>query len=197
MGAPSPWATRLRPVLCGIAGCGSLPPTVLLFARLTGADSLRYGGIGGGTTGKRWPVAVSPQGARVPDKFAAAIVAFEDRRFYRHPGVDPLALARVLRNAVRARRLSGGASTLPMQVVRLSRGNPRRTVGEKCLEIMFTLRLSLHRSKGDILSPLRGPLRGKRGGFGSRGVAVFRPASPNDCPGPRRAPWRFYPIARP
>lgn len=93
-----------------------------------------------------------PPGARVPDKFAAAIVAFEDRRFYRHPGVDPLALARVLRNAVRARRLSGGASTLPMQVVRLSRGNPRRTVGEKCLEIMFTLRLSLHRSKGDILS---------------------------------------------
>lgn len=93
-----------------------------------------------------------PPVPRVPDKYAAALVAFEDRRFYRHPGVDPVGLARVIREAWRSRRFSGGASTITMQVVRLSRGNPPRTVLEKVREILLALRLELHLSKSEILA---------------------------------------------
>ena len=39
----------------------------------------------------QWRFGVAPE---VPEKFAQAILCFEDRRFYWHPGVDPIALAR-------------------------------------------------------------------------------------------------------
>src|SRR5512139_2983185 len=41
----------------------------------------------------------------VPEKFAAAITCYEDRRFYWHPGVDPLALARAAWQNLRQRRV--------------------------------------------------------------------------------------------
>lgn len=93
-----------------------------------------------------------PPGAPVPEKFKRAAVLFEDRRFYRHPGVDPLAVARALRDAVHRRRVTSGASTITMQVIRLARGNPPRTLGEKCWEMFLALGLELLRSKDDILS---------------------------------------------
>ena len=49
---------------------------------------------------------------RVPAKFKTAAIQFEDRRFERHWGVDPFAVARALREAVRRRRVTSGASTL-------------------------------------------------------------------------------------
>ncbi len=93
-----------------------------------------------------------PQVGTVPEKFAAAIVEFEDRRFYHHPGVDPLALARALRLNLRQGRVVSGGSTLSMQVIRLARRNPRRTYGEKALEALLALRLELRYSKEQILA---------------------------------------------
>jgi penicillin-binding protein 1C len=55
----------------------------------------------------------------LPPRVAAATVAVEDRRFNRHPGVDPIAIGRaILQNIQKGRRLSG-ASTLAMQVARM------------------------------------------------------------------------------
>ncbi|MCB0639704.1 MAG: penicillin-binding protein 1C [Lewinella sp.] len=87
----------------------------------------------------------------LPDKFAAAIVAFEDQRFYRHPGVDVLALARALRQNLRAGSVVSGGSTLSMQVIRLARGNPPRTLWQKSIEILLALRLDLTYRKSSIL----------------------------------------------
>ena len=93
-----------------------------------------------------------PSTGKVPEKFRAAVVAYEDKRFFRHPGVDPLALARAMRlNLSRGRVVSGG-STLNMQVIRLSRRNPRRTYFEKLKEIILALRLELGYSKEEILA---------------------------------------------
>lgn len=55
----------------------------------------------------------------LPDRVAAATIAIEDRRFWSHPGVDPLAIGRaVWQNFTHGKRISG-ASTLAMQVVRM------------------------------------------------------------------------------
>ena len=63
----------------------------------------------------------------VPEKFRVAITTYEDKRFYRHFGVDPLALGRAVRQNLAAGRITSGASTLTMQTIRLSRGGkPRR-----------------------------------------------------------------------
>lgn len=79
-----------------------------------------------------------------------AIVAAEDQRFWRHPGVDPLALARaVLQNAMHLRRVSG-ASTISSQVIRLAQ--PRaRTPATKAREFFLATQMERTLSKTAIL----------------------------------------------
>lgn len=89
--------------------------------------------------------------AAVPDRFAAAITCFEDRRFYWHPGIDPIALARAALANLRERRVVSGGSTLTMQVVRLARKGQPRTLAEKAIEAVLALRLTLSLSKRQVL----------------------------------------------
>lgn len=72
-----------------------------------------------------------------------ATLAAEDRRFERHPGVDPLALARAVRNAVHDGRPVGGASTITTQLVRLCRGKPRGFLG-RVQEVGWAFVLEAH-----------------------------------------------------
>jgi len=87
----------------------------------------------------------------VPNKFATALITFEDKRFYQHPGVDPASLFRALRQNIRNRRIVSGGSTISMQVIRMARENPARTVFQKMLEIIQATRLELAHSKEEIL----------------------------------------------
>jgi penicillin-binding protein 1C len=74
----------------------------------------------------------------------------EDRRFYFHPGVDPLAvLGSALRN-LRAGRVVSGASTITMQLARLVRSHPPGFRG-KIAEAWDALRLEAKLSKAEIL----------------------------------------------
>ena len=77
----------------------------------------------------------------LPPRYRTALIAFEDKRFYRHPGVDLLAFARACVQNLKRGRVVSGASTLTMQVIRLSRGNPPRTLTEKGVEALLALRL--------------------------------------------------------
>lgn len=88
----------------------------------------------------------------VPEKFRQCIIHFEDRKFYYHPGIDPFSIVRALGQNFRAHKIVSGASTLSMQVVRLSRSGMKRTVWEKLVEVILTLRLESNKSKGEILS---------------------------------------------
>ncbi|HPQ96517.1 MAG TPA: penicillin-binding protein 1C [Thiolinea sp.] len=92
-----------------------------------------------------------PESEAVPDKFATALIRFEDKRFRRHHGVDGLALLRAGADNLRQGRVVSGASTLSMQVIRLARGNPTRTLTEKGLEILRAWRLETQLDKDAIL----------------------------------------------
>ncbi|MDD5393197.1 MAG: penicillin-binding protein 1C [Thiothrix sp.] len=92
-----------------------------------------------------------PELESVPDKFATALIQFEDKRFQQHSGVDFLALARATYDNLREQRIVSGASTLSMQVIRLSRGNPPRTLTEKGVELLRAWRLESRYSKDEIL----------------------------------------------
>jgi len=93
-----------------------------------------------------------PAADTVPEKFAKAIITFEDKRFRYHPGIDPLAVARALRLNARSGEVRSGASTLTMQTIRLSRGDQPRTLREKVLEALLALRLEAYLSKDEILA---------------------------------------------
>ena len=87
----------------------------------------------------------------VPERFAKALVQFEDRRFRWHPGVDPAALGRALVDNVRSGHVVSGGSTLTMQVIRLSR-QKERTLWQKMIEAVLATRLELRYSKRRILA---------------------------------------------
>src|SRR5690606_25093663 len=93
-----------------------------------------------------------PERDSVPEKFAAAIVAFEDKRFYYHPGVDPISMTRALYQNIREGKVVSGGSTLTMQVIRLSRRSEGRTLLEKFIEVVLATRLELAYSKEEILA---------------------------------------------
>jgi penicillin-binding protein 1C len=111
----------------------------------------------------------------VPERFVQAITCFEDRRFFLHPGVDPLALSRALVQNLRAGRVVSGGSTLTMQVVRLSRRGRPRTYLEKAVEAVLALRLSLSLSKREVLG-----LHAAYAPFGGNTVGLDAAA------------WRYY-----
>jgi penicillin-binding protein 1C len=101
----------------------------------------------------------------IDPRFIERLIAAEDQRFYRHHGVDPLALARALLQALRERRVVSGGSTLTMQTVRLLEPRPRRLPG-KAIEMLRAWQLERRLGKDEILelyltlAPYGGNLQG-------------------------------------
>lgn len=93
-----------------------------------------------------------PEQLAVPEKFKEAIILFEDKRFFSHVGVDPLATARAIQQNVKSGTIVSGGSTLTMQVIRLARKNHSRTYFEKVIEMILATRLEFALSKAEILS---------------------------------------------
>ncbi|KAG1658157.1 Penicillin-binding protein 1C [Nymphon striatum] len=87
---------------------------------------------------------------KIPEKFKTSLITFEDKRFYKHFGIDPLAIGRALKLNFQAGRVVSGGSTISMQVIRLASQNPKRTLIEKSIEAIRALRLETRYSKDQI-----------------------------------------------
>ncbi len=83
--------------------------------------------------------------------FVEAVIVAEDRRFWRHCGVDLLALVRATLTNLRAGRVVSGGSTITQQLVRVLRHSGRRGIATKLGELLGAIRLELHLSKREIL----------------------------------------------
>lgn len=93
-----------------------------------------------------------PETSKVPDRFKECIIQFEDRDFETHCGVSLKATCRaILQNTKKMRVVSGG-STITMQLARLIRGNPPRTLWEKFMEMVYATRLEFKFNKKEILN---------------------------------------------
>ncbi len=104
----------------------------------------------------------------VDPRYLKILMAFEDRRFYRHHGVDAKAVARASLQMLRHGRLVSGASTLTMQVARLVEGKHERTGSGKLRQMARAIQLERALSKDDILriylrlAPFGGNIEGVR-----------------------------------
>lgn len=78
--------------------------------------------------------------SQVDPIYIKMLLAFEDKRFFSHPGVDPLALVRALWQWVSTGRVVSGASTLTMQTARLVEPRQRNLLG-KLIEMARALQL--------------------------------------------------------
>jgi penicillin-binding protein 1C len=92
-----------------------------------------------------------PSSGNVPDKFEKSLLAFEDRYFYFHPGINPVSILRAIKGNIKAGKIISGGSTITMQVARISRGNKTRTYCEKVKEMFSALKLELFHTKKKIL----------------------------------------------
>lgn len=118
------------------------------------------------TADGRWRLPLDPED--VDQRYLAMLMAFEDRRFYHHGGVDPRAIARAAAQFALNGRIISGASTLTMQTARLLDGTHERTGSGKLRQIARALELEGKFSKREILklylrlAPFGGNIEGVR-----------------------------------
>ncbi len=146
----------------------------------------------------------------VDPRYLSMLLAYEDRRFYDHDGVDPLAVVRAGALLARYGKLMSGGSTLTMQVARLIDGRHEKTGFGKLRQMVRAKRLERQLSKKDILklylklAPFGGNIEGVRAASlayfgkepkhlsaGEAALLVALPQSPE-----RRRPDRFADAAR-
>ena len=104
-----------------------------------------------------------------------AIVLYEDKHFYRHPGVNPIAMVRAIRQYASGVAHPVGASTITMQVARLKYDLNSKTIGGKLLQIASAIYIDLFHSKSEILEAYLNlaPYGGNIEGIGAASTIYF------------------------
>jgi penicillin-binding protein 1C len=114
----------------------------------------------------RWRMAIRADD--VDDDYIKMLVAYEDKRFYDHHGIDPRSIARAVLQAVRNGQIVSGGSTLTMQVARLLEDSGTGKMEGKLRQMRLALALERRLSKQEILTlylhlaPFGGNLEGVR-----------------------------------
>ncbi len=116
-----------------------------------------------------------PYNENVPQKFIECITTFEDKRFFYHPGVDPVAFVRAIKKNITGNGNTQGGSTISMQVIRLSEKNSNRNIWNKLKESILAVRMECRYSKKKILA-----LYASNAPFGGNVVGLDAAA------------WRYY-----
>ncbi len=99
-----------------------------------------------------WRYPATPES--VSPLYLQALLNYEDRWFWKHPGVNPIALLRAGRQLASSRHVVSGGSTLTMQVARIldaKTGHSTRTPWGKLRQLLRALQLEVHLSKREIL----------------------------------------------
>jgi penicillin-binding protein 1A len=144
--------------------------------------------------------------ARIPHTMTAAMVAVEDRRFYSHPGVDPIGIARSLAVAERNGHFTQGASTITQQLARNVFLTSNRTFSRKIREVVLSLAIERKFTKDAILELYLNRVYFGGGAYGIDAASrkfFGHPASTLSLPeaaiiaGLVKAPSRYAPSADP
>jgi len=89
---------------------------------------------------------------QLPPHLIDAVLAIEDRRFYQHPGIDPIGLARAMFVNAREQRFAQGGSTITQQLAKNLFLSRERTIKRKIQEAMLAVWLEYELTKDQILS---------------------------------------------
>lgn len=115
----------------------------------------------------RWRLGVRSLGD-VDPRYVDLLLAYEDRRFREHSGVDPRALMRAAWQLIREGRVVSGGSTITMQVARLMEPRTERSLAAKLRQMVRAVQLEQVLNKDEILSlylalaPFGGNIEGVR-----------------------------------
>ena len=138
-----------------------LPSPTLVLVTADGKPFARRGSY------KETPVDVR----ELPPRVTQAFVAIEDKRFYRHAGLDLRGIARALRNNMEAGETEQGGSTITQQLAKNAFLSNERTLRRKAQEAIIALYLEARLSKEEILSRYLSAVYFGDGVFGLRAAA--------------------------
>jgi len=118
----------------------------------------------------RYPVTIED----VSPRYLEALIQYEDRWFWDHPGVNPFSVLRAAWQDLSSGKVVSGGSTLTMQVARLLDPHPR-TFGGKVRQLWRAMQLEWHLSKREILTLYlnRAPFGGTLQGVGAASWAYL------------------------
>jgi penicillin-binding protein 1A len=103
---------------------------------------------------------------KVPKVVRDAVVAVEDRNFYRHSGVDPIGITRALVTDLRHRGVAQGGSTITQQYVKNAYVGTERSAWRKVREAVISVKLERKFSKDEILERYLNTIYFGRGAYG-------------------------------
>jgi penicillin-binding protein 1C len=114
----------------------------------------------------RWRLPARPDG--VDPRYLSLLIAYEDKRFREHAGVDPVALLRAAGQILSHGHIVSGGSTLTMQVARLLEPRAERSLAAKLRQMVRAVEIERHLDKEEVLAlylslaPYGGNLEGIR-----------------------------------
>jgi penicillin-binding protein 1C len=178
-------ASRRFPILCALffttilavnAGGFAVSETMKRLGPVPLGDSLKFSPLVVDRDGRLlrpfttqdgyWRLPARPD--EVDRRFISMLIAYEDKRFYAHHGVDPAAMLRAAWQVLRHGRVVSGGSTITMQVARLLEPRPERSLAAKWAEMIRAVQIENRLSKDEILAlylalaPYGGNLEGTR-----------------------------------
>ncbi|HEY8332486.1 MAG TPA: penicillin-binding protein 1C [Tardiphaga sp.] len=122
----------------------------------------------------RWRLPVNAK-TSVDPGYLNLLLAYEDKRFYNHHGVDPLALGRAAFQLFTRGHIVSGGSTITMQLARLLEPRQQRSVGAKIRQAVRALQLERQLGKDEILDLylMLAPFGGNLEGIRAASIAYF------------------------
>lgn len=151
---------------------------------------------------KREPVPLTA----IPPQLVTALLTTEDRKFYRHSGVDARGILRAIIKDVQARRFAEGASTLTQQLAKTLFLTPRKSVVRKLKEAILALQLERRYTKAELLTLYLNQVYFGSGAYGCAAAAETFFGKPlaelslAECAliaGMPKAPSRYSPLVNP
>ena len=147
-GRATVWRRRRRRVLAvlGVLAVVAVAAVSVLFAATPSVDGAeaRVQAVSGSH-------GAGDDGTAVPSRFAAALVATEDSRFYSHRGLDTLGVARAALGSIAGAGADPGGSTLDQQLAKELYSDGRSTLGDKVVQVTLAVKLDARYSKSQIL----------------------------------------------
>jgi penicillin-binding protein 1A len=159
----SPWRRRLRWLLTGPLGLALVIVAIGWYTSLDLGDLKRpppeaanaqislldRAGVGFASFGDRYGDFLDLE--QMSPWLPKAVVAIEDRRFYQHPGIDPIGIGRALVQDLKAGHVVQGGSTISQQLAKLAFLSPERSLARKVKEALYALWIEARFTKHQIL----------------------------------------------
>ena len=160
--------SRTLPIIAlSVAAVFILAVTALIYVVLFSPEAVEFDpqkliSVNGGfgvydVNGKPIPESIPIRSARktslqsLPEYVKNAFIAVEDKRFYRHDGVDPVRIVGAIKNNIFSGRFKEGASTITQQLVKNVYLSGKKNFSRKINEIRLAREVEKHYSKDEIL----------------------------------------------